>query len=162
MIIGQWGHPPVIDYATARQKVVEYQSRLLEHLFGTSAMVLDEKTVEFEWGWMLQCEPVHWDKVPQDHRMRRSCQLMVVDRETGYLRSVGSSGPNSAIIGLLQRRPPELRDHYMRWEPHGGLVKVTVNERAFIPRGRLEKDHKDQRNWLLWIIKSFWFSSKQA
>jgi hypothetical protein len=120
----------------ARALVVERNAGVWEREVGVGIVVADAETEEYEWGWLFRYEPEDWSRVPEGHRLRRSFRHAAVDRETGWVQNVGSTGLNAAISRLLERRPEHLRAGLILVRPLGGLTHVRVSDRAFQPTPR--------------------------
>jgi hypothetical protein len=100
---------PTIDYETAKRYAVERILSKLEPSLGTAALIDDAKTEEYEWGWMLSWYPEDPSRLPPEEAKWPGGEL-VVDRVTGFVHMVGSSGPKRAIFGLMQSRERALKE----------------------------------------------------
>jgi hypothetical protein len=135
------GFRDVLTYEQVRALILEDNADLWQAECGVGLMIDDAATAEYEWGWMIEFAPDDWSRVPEDHWLRRSFRLAAVDRETGRLQRVGSSGVNAAIIRLLEARPPELRAGLVEIRGTTGVAQVRVSDRAFaLVRPRRERE----------------------
>ncbi|QEG29625.1 hypothetical protein GobsT_44230 [Gemmata obscuriglobus] len=85
---------------------------------------------------MLAYHPADSTQVPSDHWLAGGINMAVVDRVTGCVESVSTSGPNMAIMRLLEGRPPEIRDGLIEVLGTTGLIQIRVADRAFQPFSR--------------------------
>lgn len=134
-----------MTYENAKQLVIERWSRLWESEFGIGLVVVDSETVEYEWGWLFSYAPSDPDRVPEEHWLAEGINMTVVDRDTGNAEDVATSGPNLAILALLERRPPELRGDIIQVRPLGGLSEIRVARRAFTPLRRPNAGSQTER-----------------
>jgi hypothetical protein len=90
----------MIDLETARKMVFD---KILVHYepdLQTPAVILDDKTEEFAWGWIFYWEPKDPDRVPAEEA-RWGYFPILVNRRTGRIRHVGTAGIKAAIAALL-------------------------------------------------------------
>lgn len=125
----------MIDLETAKRMVAEQWLQVVESRLGTAAAVVDKKTIEYEWGWMICMGPLDRRAVRWEERRRSKHHdtCVLVDRETGRQRQVSSSGPRLCIMSLLSERPSGTSNQYVRIEPEGPLEKINVFWRALQP-----------------------------
>ncbi|MCE9531018.1 MAG: hypothetical protein K8T89_07825 [Planctomycetes bacterium] len=124
----------IISYIEAKQLVIERYALSLQEL--EVELGFDEsETVEYEWGWRLSYAASDPTRVPENHWLGRRTHYVVVDRNTGNIESVTSAGTNGAIMRLLERRPPELRDGLIEVNKVPGLARCWISNDAFKPLG---------------------------
>jgi hypothetical protein len=121
----------ILSYEDAKHLVLDQWSELWQSELGVGLVVNDHEADEYEWGWMLSYGPADPAAVPADHWLAEGINMAVVDRMTGRVESVTTSGPNVAIVRLLEGRPPELRAGLIEVRGTTGLVQIRVADRAF-------------------------------
>jgi hypothetical protein len=120
----------------AKRLVLDRFSALWESELGVRLVIDDSQTLEYQWGWMLSYRPADPARVPADHWLAAGINTALIDRETGQVESDGTSGPNLAIIRLLEGRPPALRAGLIDIRETTGLAEIRVADRAFQPLRR--------------------------
>jgi hypothetical protein len=93
----------MIDIDTAKQLITEQWLPACEEDLETPAMLLEDKTEEFEWGWTFYWQPVDPSQVPKD-RAKWGYLPILVDRTNGNVCPVGTAGLKVAILHLLSGR----------------------------------------------------------
>lgn len=135
-------HPePTIDFAEAKRRVAERWLPIAERRVGTAVHIVDERCVEYDWGWVVHWRPTEPEK--GDPRFVNEYHFpFTADRVTGDTwMSGGTFGIERGIVELLQQRPDDLRGPYPPGR-RGWLVALP----AFRAAGAFEpRRHEDER-----------------
>ena len=100
----------MIDYEAAKQIVSKSWIPIVEEEIGAAAVIVDEKSEEYEWGWVIYWRPAEPLRVPGE-AARGAYLPFVVDRTNGVSFPVGTSGLYFAVRRLLGPDDPRLE----RW-----------------------------------------------
>lgn len=108
----------MIDFATAKRLVGEQWLPIAAKQVGTPVAIVDEFSVEYEWGWVIHWRPVAPEQ--GDSLFVNEYHFpFTADRVTGNVGlSGGTFGIERGIVELLQRRPPELCGPYPPGQHH--------------------------------------------
>jgi hypothetical protein len=127
----------MLDFEAAKQVALK---RGLAHCLdqpGGPPVIYDDKCEEFEWGWLIGWGWSYPEKVPSEERQIGNLPFLV-DRVTGNLEQVSTSGETISIMNLLARRPPSCQSPHIAKEDLGGLVRITISPKALRSLRELE------------------------
>jgi len=99
----------ILSLEQAKAIVAETWLPTFSQRWGTSAMINDKKTTEWDWGWQFTCEPADPSRVSPEND-RWPWRYVLVDRLTGNIELVGRSGPKFAFERLMQSREQKLNE----------------------------------------------------
>lgn len=134
----------MLDFDAAKRVAAEYLS-LFDHKPGGPHIIRDSECEEYEWGWMIEWGPSRPEMLPPEERQFDKMPVLV-DRVTGHLQTVSTSGPRLAIMMLLDRRPADSRSRDVSAEELGGLTRLSVSMRAFTPLRDLQRVSSEPAN----------------
>jgi hypothetical protein len=124
--------PQMLDFEAAKRVARERWLSAFDDEPGGPQVIHEAECVEYEWGWLIRYGPSRPDQVPPEEA-RWGILPVLVDRVTGHVMHVSTSGVKLAILALLESRPPESRSPDLFEEESGGLSRVRVSMRAFTP-----------------------------
>jgi hypothetical protein len=127
----------MLDFEGAKRVARERWLSAFDDEPGGPQVIHDAECEEYEWGWLIEWGPSHPELVPPEEA-RWGTLPVLVDRVTGHLQTVSTSGPRLAILRLLERRPPEARSPDVAAQELDGLTRVNVSMRAFTPLSELQ------------------------
>jgi hypothetical protein len=93
----------MIDFETAKRRIIETWLPICGEDLMTPAVLLDDKTEEHAWGWVFYWAPADPSKVPENEA-KWGYHPLLVDRTNGNVHPVGTAGMKIAIAQLLWDR----------------------------------------------------------
>jgi hypothetical protein len=144
----------VLDFEGAKQGARERWLFAFDNEPGGPQIVLDDKCEEYEWGWMIYYGPSKPEEIPVEDRRPWGPMPLLVDRVTGSIQTVSTSGPNMPIVRLLSRRPASCQSPDVTIEEVGEMIRVSVSRRAFTPLRDLQNGAAPTGSITTWKAKT--------